>query len=167
MNDWVLDHRRQVYGLARSYYRSVPLRHRCWLDRDDLFMLAFIHLIRQAGEYSPDRGARSNFVQNVVSRKLQDFILRLNQECRNEARTISLTGIEPVIPTTCKYFGDSVAEKRVLEFFRLASEEAAQYILTALRSGHRKGRRPQDLTWAVQRSGVTVEDFLLCLPALV
>jgi DNA-directed RNA polymerase specialized sigma24 family protein len=164
-NEWVLKHRRLVYGLARKYWKAVPTRHKCWVDIEDFYMVALLHVLANADKYDRTRGAETNFIHNVASRKLQDQLTRLNQARRDETNTVTLGDIQPVVQ--CKYFGDSDAERRVLAFFRLASDAASQYVLQILVCGKVKGRVPQDLLWACQRSGVCAEDFIRCQAALV
>lgn len=164
---WILKHRRLIYGQARKYYRAVPARHKCWLDVEDLYMLALAHVLTNADKYN-SRWAETTFVQVVSARKLQDYLTRLNQGRRDESKTFAL-GDSIVEPSTlCKFFGDADHERRVLAFFQIASEAATKYVLHILLTGTKKaGKVPADLIWAYERSGVKAEDFLRCQAALV
>jgi hypothetical protein len=71
----------------------------------------------------------------------------------------------------CKYFATPFSEKRVMEFFRVASADAAKFVLYALQFGKRPKRwKPdtlKDIKWALERSGALAEDFISCRAALV
>lgn len=180
--EWVLRHKPLIFRESFRAWAMLTASEKAWIDVEDLYAEALVKVLAQESHYDSSRGAESTFVVMVAARALRDYTQKFTR-IRRKHVTVSLTDWQQVdgtshtnelmkaVKTECKFFDETGSETRVMEFFRLASKEAARYVLYVLKFGRKpkkwKSETMTEIKWALERSGAVAGDFIICRAALV